>query len=216
MPLKVLIADDHAIIREGLRSLLENRGIEVMDIAKNGREAVEKAIVLKPDIVMMDISMPDLNGVEATAKIRKEVPHTRVIALSMHSSKTIVDKMFDSGASGYILKESAFEEIYDAIQEVLRTNFYLTPAIARMCSNDLGKDLSAWETQPQFNKISRKEREVLQLIAEGKKTRDIAETLGVSIKTVETHRRNIMKKLNIFSVAGLTKYAILEGIIALE
>ena len=216
MQLKVLIADDHAIIREGLRSLLENKGIQVLDIAKNGREAVEKAIILKPDIVMMDISMPDLNGVEATAKIRKALPHTRVIALSMHSSKTIVDKMFDSGASGYILKESAFDEIYDAIQEVLRTNFYLTPAIARMCTNDLGKDLSAWEAQPQFNKISRKGREVLQLIAEGKKTRDIAETLGVSIKTVETHRRNIMKKLNIFSVAGLTKYAILEGIIALE
>lgn len=216
MQLKVLIADDHAIIREGLRSLLENRGIQVMDIAKNGREAVEKTIALKPDIVMMDISMPDLNGVEATARIREELPQTRVIALSMHSSKKIIDKMFDSGASGYILKESAFDEIYDAIQEVLRTNFYLTPAIARMCADDTGKDRSAQETQPQFNKISRKEREVLQLIAEGKKTREIAETLSVSIKTVETHRRNIMKKLNIFSVAGLTKYAILEGIIALE
>lgn len=216
MQLKVLIADDHAIIREGLRSLLENRGIQVMDIAKNGREAVEKAIALKPDIVMMDISMPNLNGVEATAKIREEVPHARVIALSIHSSKKIVDKMFDSGASGYILKESAFDEIYDAIQEVLRTNFYLTPAIARMCTDGQGKDRSTWETKPQFNKISRKQREVLQLIAEGKKTRDIAETLGISIKTVETHRRNIMKKLNIFSVAGLTKYAIREGIIALE
>ncbi len=215
MQLKVLIADDHAIIREGLRSLLENRGIQVMDIAKNGREAVEKAIALKPDIVMMDISMPDLNGVEATAKIRAEVPHTRVIALSMHSSKKIVDKMFDSGASGYILKESAFDEIYDAIQEVLRRNFYLTPAIARMCTDGQGKDRSTWETKPQFNKISRKQREVLQLIAEGKKTRDIAETLGISVKTVETHRRNIMKKLDIFSVAGLTKYAIREGIIAL-
>ena len=215
MQLKVLIADDHAIIREGLRSLLENRGIQVMDIAKNGREAVEKTIALKPDIVMMDISMPDLNGVEATARIREELPQTRVIALSMHSSKKIVDKMFASGASGYILKESAFDEIYDAIQEVLRTNFYLTPAIARMCSDDKGKERRTQEAQPQFNKISRKEREVLQLIAEGKKTREIAETMGVSIKTVETHRRNIMKKLNIFSVAGLTKYAILEGIIAL-
>lgn len=216
MQLKVLIADDHAIIREGLRTLLENRGIQVIDIAKNGREAVEKAISLKPDIVMMDIAMPGLNGVEATAKIREAVPHTRVIALSMHSSKKIIDKMFDSGASGYILKESAFDEIYDAIQEVLRTNFYLTPSIARMCTDDQGMDRSTWETPPQFNKISRKEREVLQLIAEGKKTRDIAEIQGVSIKTVETHRRNIMKKLNIFSVAGLTKYAILEGIITLE
>ncbi|MCW8800154.1 MAG: response regulator transcription factor [Desulfobacter sp.] len=216
MQLNVLIADDHAIIREGLKSLLENRGIQVVDIAKNGREAVEKAIALKPDIVMMDISMPDLNGVEATAKIRAEVPHARVIALSMHSSKKIVDKMFNAGASGYILKESAFDEIYDAIQEVLRRNFYLTPAIARMCTDGQGKDRSTWKTKPEFNKISRKQREVLQLIAEGKKTRDIAETLGISVKTVETHRRNIMKKLDIFSVAGLTKYAIREGIIALE
>ena len=216
MQLKILIADDHAIIREGLKSLLENRGIKVIDIAKNGREAVEKAIALKPDIVLMDISMPDLNGVEATAKIREEVPHARVIALSMHSSKKIVEKMFNSGASGYILKESAFDEIYDAIQEVLRRNFYLTPAIDRMCTDDLGKDRSAWETKPEFNKISRKQLEVLQLIAEGKKTRDISETLGISVKTVETHRRNIMKKLDIFSVAGLTKYAIREGIIALE
>ena len=216
MQLKVIIADDHAIIREGLKTLLEKKGINVMGIAKNGREAVEKAIRLQPDIVMMDIAMPDLNGVEATAKIRKEIPHTRVIALSMHSSKQIIDNMFASGASGYILKQSAFEEIYDAIQEVLRTNFYLTPAIARMYADDQGKDLSSWDSQPKFNKISRKEREVLQLIAEGQKTREIAETLTVSIKTVETHRRNIMKKLNIFSVAGLTKYAILEGIISLE
>ncbi|WP_321494728.1 response regulator transcription factor [uncultured Desulfobacter sp.] len=216
MQVKVLIADDHAIIREGLKTLLENRGIQVMDIAKNGREAVEKAIKLKPDIVMMDIAMPDLNGVDATAKIREEVPHTRVIALSMHSSKKIIDKMFDSGASGYILKESAFDEIYDAIQEVLRTNFYLTPSIARMYAEGQDMDPGTWEAPPQFNNVSRKEREVLQLIAEGQKTRDIAETLGVSIKTVETHRRNIMKKLNIFSVAGLTKYAILEGIITLE
>lgn len=216
MQLKVLIADDHAIIREGLQSLLENRGIQVVDIAKDGREAVEKAIALQPDIVMMDISMPDLNGVEATAIIRKEVPHARVIALSMHSSKKIIDRMFDSGACGYILKESAFDEIYDAIQEVLRSNFYLTPAIARMCTGDQDEDPSTGETQPQFKKISPKERVVLQLIAEGKKTREIALTLGVSIKTVETHRRNIMKKLNIFSVAGLTKYAILEEIISLK
>ncbi len=216
MQLKVIIADDHAIIREGLKSLLETKGIKVLDIAKNGREAVEKAISLKPDIMMMDISMPDLNGVEATARIRQEVPHTRVIALSMHSSKNIIDKMFASGASGYILKESAFDEIYDAIQVVIRGNFYLTPSIARMYVDDQIPGPTNWETLPKFSKISKKEREILQLVAEGEKTRDIAEKLGVSIKTVETHRRNIMKKLNIFSVAGLTKFAIQEGIISLE
>lgn len=216
MELKVIIADDHAIIREGLKSLLEKKGIQVIGIAKNGREAVEKAISLKPDIMMMDISMPDLNGVEATARIRQEVPHTRVIALSMHSGKTIIDKMFASGASGYILKESAFDEIYDAIQGVIRGNFYLTPSIARMYVDDQGISCGTWENLPKFNKISKKEREILQLVAEGEKTREIAEKLSVSIKTVETHRRNIMKKLNIFSVAGLTKYAIQEGIISLD
>ncbi|MCG8636531.1 MAG: response regulator transcription factor [Desulfobacterales bacterium] len=216
MQVKVIIADDHAIIREGLKNLLETKGIKVLDIAQNGREAVEKAISLKPDIMMMDISMPDLNGVEATARIRQEVPHTRVIALSMHSSKSIIDKMFASGASGYILKDSAFDEIYDAIQGVIRGNFYLTPSIARMYVNDQRPGHGNWDTLPKFNKISKKEREILQLVAEGEKTRDIAEKLGVSIKTVETHRRNIMKKLNIFSVAGLTKFAIQEGIISLE
>lgn len=216
MEIKVIIADDHAIIREGLKGLLEKKGICVLDIAGNGREAVEKAIDLKPDVMLMDISMPDLNGVEATARIKKEVPFTKVIALSMHSSKTIIDKMFAAGASGYILKESAFSELVDAIQQVLKGNFYLTPVIARMYVDSNGHEFSSCDQIPQFNKISKKEREILQLIAEGEKTRDIAEKLGVSIKTIETHRRNIMKKLNIFNVAGLTKFAIKEGIIALE
>ena len=216
MEIKVIIADDHAIIREGLKSLLEKKGIQVLDIARNGREAVEKAIALEPDVMMMDIAMPDLNGVEATARIKKEVPHTKIIALSMHSSKTIIDKMFAAGASGYILKESAFSELYDAIQDVLAGNFYLTPAIARMYVDSQGHAFSSSDQIPQFNKISKKEREILQLVAEGVKTRDIAQKLNVSIKTVETHRRNIMKKLNIFSVAGLTKFAIKEGIIPLE
>jgi DNA-binding NarL/FixJ family response regulator len=216
MEIKIIIADDHAIIREGLKSLLEKKGVCVQEIAQNGREAVEKAIALKPDVMLMDISMPDLNGVEATARIKKAVPFTKIIALSMHSSKTIIDKMFAAGASGYILKESAFSELYDAIQEVLKGNFYLTPSIARMYVDSQGLPFSCSDQIPKFNKISKKEGEILQLIAEGQKTRNIAEKLGISIKTVETHRRNIMKKLNIFNVAGLTKFAIKEGIISLE
>ena len=216
MEITVIIADDHAIIREGLKSLLEKKDIRVLDIAQNGREAVEMAITLEPTVMLMDISMPDLNGVEATARIKKEVPHTKIIALSMHSSKTIIDKMFAAGASGYILKESAFSELFDAIQQVVAGNFYLTPSIARMYMDSHGNCFSNHDQIPKFNKISMKEREVLQLMAEGEKTRDIAEKLNVSIKTVETHRRNIMKKLNIFSVAGLTKFAIKEGIISLE
>jgi len=216
MGIRVIIADDHAIIREGLKGLLERRGIIVSAIAKNGREAIELAILHQPDLVIMDISMPDLNGVEATAAIRREVPHIRIIGLSMHSGKNIIDKMFSSGASGYILKESAFEELYDAIQEVLKGNFYLTPSIARMYVNFKENTCPPLEEIPTSKGLSKKEREVLQLVAEGLKTRDIAQRLNLSIKTVESHRRNMMKKLSIFTIAGLTRFAIQEGIIAIE
>jgi DNA-binding NarL/FixJ family response regulator len=216
MTIRVIIADDHSIIREGLKSLLENKGIEVLAIVQNGRQAVEKAIALEPDLIIMDISMPDLNGVEATTRICQEVPDTKIIALSMHSSKTIVDKMFAAGASGYLLKESAFSELYDAVQEVFQGNIYLTPAIAGMYKDSEGQSFTNGNGIPRFNELSKKELEVLQLVAEGGKTKDIAEKLCVSIKTIESHRRNIMKKLNIFNIAGLTKFAIKEEIISLE
>ncbi len=216
METRVIIADDHAIIREGLKSLLEKRGITVSAIAKNGREAIELAVLHQPDLVIMDISMPDLNGVEATAAIRRQAPHIKIIGLSMHSGKNMIDKMFSSGASGYILKESAFEELHDAIQAVLKGNFYLTPSIARMY---VDSEENAFQTLGDISKskdISKKEREVLQLVAEGLKTRDIAVRLNLSTKTVESHRRNMMKKLSIFTIAGLTRFAIQEGIIAIE
>lgn len=216
MKISVILADDHAIIREGLKSLLERRGIIVSAIAKNGREAIESAILHQPDVVIMDIAMPDLNGVEATAAIRCEVPHVKIIGLSMHSGKHIIDKMFASGASGYILKESAFEELYDAIQEVMKGRFYLTPSIARMYVDSEENEIQSLEDISKSKGISKKEREVLQLVAEGLKTRDIALRLNLSVKTVESHRRNIMKKLSIFTIAGLTKFAIQEGIIAIE
>src|SRR3989339_294081 len=216
MKISVVLADDHAIIREGLKSLLERRGITVSAIAKNGREAIESAVLHQPDVVIMDIAMPDLNGVEATAAIRREVPHVKIIGLSMHSGKHIIDKMFASGASGYILKESAFEELYDAIQEVLKGRFYLTPSIARMYVDSDENEFQSLEDISKSKGISKKEREVLQLVAEGLKTRDIAQRLNLSVKTVESHRRNMMKKLSIFTIAGLTKFAIQEGIIAIE
>lgn len=216
MKTRVIIADDHAIIREGLKSLLESRGIIVSAIVKNGREAIESAVLYQPDIVIMDIAMPDLNGVEATAAIRREVPHIKIIGLSMHSGKIIIDKMFSSGASGYILKDSAFEELHEAIREVLKGNYYLTPSIARMYVNPEENAFQSLEDISKSKEISKKEREVLQLVAEGLKTRDIAERLCLSTKTVESHRRNMMKKLCIFTIAGLTKFAIQEGIIAIE
>jgi len=216
MKTRVIIADDHAIIREGLKSLFEKKGMDVIAIAKNGREAVEFAIKFQPDIVMMDISMPDLNGVEATAVIRKEVPRTKVIALSMHANKIIIDKMISSGVSGYVLKETAFDELYDAVLDVKKGKFYLSPSIAGMYCDTQGDLLKFDGDVTKFNTLSKKERHVLQLVAEGKKNKDIAETLGVTTKTIESHRRSIMKKLNIFSIAGLTKFAIQEGIVFLE
>ena len=216
MTTRVIIADDHAIIREGLKSLFEKKGIKVIAIAKNGREAVDFAIMHKPDVVLMDISMPDLNGVEPTVVIRKKVPKTKIIALSMHSNKYLIDTMIASGASGYVLKETAFNELYDAVKEVNKGNFYLTSSIAEMYADSKESVFKLKDDIPKFNKISKKERQVLQLVAEGKKNKDIAEHLGVSIKTIESHRRSMMKKLNIFSIAGLTKFAIKEEIVFLE
>lgn len=215
MNTSVIIADDHAIIREGLKSLLEKKGIKVPGIAQNGREAIELAVKYRPDLVLMDIAMPDLNGVDATIAIKRKIPHTKVIALSMHSTKKHIDSMFSSGASAYIIKDSAFDELMDAIDEVNKGNYYLSPAIARMYIDNQGNRFTTSDKLPKSNDISKKEREVLQLIAEGEKNRDIAEKMGVSIKTVESHRRNIMKKLNIYNIAGLTKFAIKEGIVSL-
>ncbi len=215
MKINVIIADDHAIIREGLKGLLEKKGITVLAIAGTGRQAVEYAIELLPDIVMMDISMPDLNGMEATRKIKKHVPGTRIIALSIHATRNHIDDMFAAGASGYVLKECAFRELYSAIQEVIKGNFYVSPSIARTYVEFNLSRTNGKET-PVFKKMTEKEREVLQLIAEGKSTKEMAAALHVSVKTIEAHRRNLMKKLHIFSIAGLTKYAIKEGIVALE
>jgi len=216
MKIRVIIADDHAIIRDGLKSLFEKKGMDVIAIAKNGREAIDFAISYQPDVVIMDISMPDLNGMEATAAIQKKVPKTKVIALSMHSNKKIIDKMLASGASGYVLKERAFDELYDAVQEVIKGNFYLTPSIAEMYVDSQGNTIKFSGDIIKFNQLSKKERQVLQLVAEGEKNRNIADKLGVTIKTIESHRRSIMQKLNIFSIAGLTKFAIKEGIVFLE
>lgn len=216
MKIRVIIADDHTIIREGLKSLLEKKSVAVIAMAKTGREAIDLAMVHRPDVVLMDISMPDLNGMEATATIRQKLPGTKVIAVSMHANKKIIDKMFASGASGYLLKEAAFDELYAAIQAVSNGHFYLTPSIARMYADNQQFLFKNIRDIPKTKDISKKERQVLQLVAEGEKTRDIARTLGVSIKTIETHRRNIMKKLSIFSVAGLTKFAIKEGLVSLD
>ena len=216
MSIKVLLVDDHAIIREGLRSLLEKQPeMEVIADTDDGRKAVELVRELLPDIVIMDITMPGLNGIEATRQITAEFPDVKVIALSIHSKRRFVADMLSAGATGYILKECLFDELVQAIKAVAAGGRYLSPRITDVVVSDYVKRLSA-TTESPFEALKTREREVLQLVAEGKSTKQIALELHVSTKTIEANRRQIMEKLNIHSVAELTKYAVREGLTALE
>ena len=216
MSIRVLIADDHKITRQGLRSLLEKESdIEVIAEAQNGRNAVELAKKLYPDVIIMDVSMPDLNGVEASKQIIQDSDNVKIIALSMHSDSLFVSEMLKSGASGYLLKDCAFEELEQAIRTVIDGKAYLSPSISGVVVEDYLHRLSKTELG-KVEVLTDREREVLQLLAEGKSTKQIALKLHISAKTVETHRRQIMNKLDIHTVAGLTKYAIRKGLTALE
>ncbi len=216
MKIKILLADDHQIVRDGLQSLLEKQpGMEVIATAENGRAAVTLAEKLKPDIVIMDVTMPDLNGIDATRQIVAESPAPKVIALSMHSDRRYVEGMLKAGVKGYLLKDCAFEELTHAIQAVNANLFYMSPSIGDSVFKDYIRRLSMNDTSPS-SALTDREREVLQLIAEGHTTKQIASHLNVSAKTIETHRRQIMEKLNIHSVAELTKFALQEGLTALE
>jgi DNA-binding NarL/FixJ family response regulator len=211
----ILIADDHRLLREGLRVLLERDGYQVVAEADNGRSAVKLAKQLQPEVVVTDIAMPDLNGVEATRQIRAESPRSKILALSMHTESRFVLGILEAGASGYLVKDAAFEELSVAIKAVLRGQIYLSPAIAEVVvRQSLGSAGS--KAKLQRAQLSKREQEVLQLIAEGKSTKEIAATLYVSVKTVETHRKQIMDKLGIHNIAGLTKYAIREGLTPLH
>lgn len=215
MSIKVLVADDHKVVREGLRTLIEKQpGMEVIAEAENGRMALKLIKKLSPDIALMDIAMPDLNGIEATRQIVAEAPGTKVIALSMHSDRQFVTRMMSAGASGYLLKDCAFEEVARAIRSVMARQTYLSPEIVSIVVKAFLR--RSEPSDSMLSVISPREREVLQLIAEGKTTKQIALRLHISAKTVDTHRRNIMDKLDIHSIAELTKYAIREGLTFLE
>lgn len=215
MSIKVLVADDHKVVREGLRTLIEKQpGMEVIAEAENGRMALKLIKKLSPDIAIMDIAMPDLNGIEATRQIVAEAPGTKVIALSMHSDRQFVTRMMSAGASGYLLKDCAFEEVARAIRSVMARQTYLSPEIVSIVVKAFLR--RSEPSDSMLSVISPREREVLQLIAEGKTTKQIALRLHISAKTVDTHRRNIMDKLDIHSIAELTKYAIREGLTFLE
>lgn len=216
MSIRILIADDHSITREGLKVMLNKmENFEVVAEAENGRVAISLTRKLLPDVVVMDINMPDLNGVDATRQIVAELPQTRIVALSMYSDRSYVKGMLKAGVSGYLLKNCAFEELADAIQTVMRYQTYLSPKISEIVRDEFVKMMGSNEPNT-VELLTDKEREVLQLIAEGKKTKDIAELLHISVKTVEARRSKIMEKLNINNVAGLTKYAIREGLTSIE
>lgn len=214
MGIRILLADDHAIIRQGLRSLLEKEpDMEVVGEAEDGRKALRLVGKLAPNIAVMDITMPNLNGVDATRQITSDFPQTKVIALSIHSDKHFVTDMLKAGASGYILKDCLFNEFVQAIRSVAGGISYLSPKITGMVVSDYVERLLANHSKPM---LSKRENEVLQLLAEGRSTKKIAMVLHVSPKTVEANRRQIMEKLNIHSIAELTKYAIREGLTSLE
>ena len=212
MSIQIILAEDHKITREGLVSMLEDQpDMEVVGEAGNGREAIRLAQELSPDLVIMDVTMPDLNGIDATRVITSTPKNTKVIALSMYSDKQFVQGMMQAGASGYLLKDCAFDELVHAIRAVFKGDTYLSPGIAGIVVEDYVSKLSR-SASSASSVLTRREREVLQLISEGKSTKHIATKLAISVKTVETHRRQMMGKIGIRTVAGLTKYAIREGL----
>jgi DNA-binding NarL/FixJ family response regulator len=213
---RIVIADDHKLFRLGLSQLLnQQKLLTVVGEAATGFEAATLARELKPDIVFMDISMPELNGIEATRRIVDENPEVQVVILSMHADRRYIQEALRAGAKGYLVKDSAPEELLRAVAKVMRGQFYLSAQINEQVIADFIRLTESGSPTP-FSLLSAREREVLQLLAEGKSTREIADKLNVSVKTVETHRQHLMDKLNMHTVAELTKYAIREGLTTLE
>ena len=208
MPIQVLLADDHLIVRQGLKALLEREGIKVVGEAADGHEAVRLAQALRPDVAVLDLAMPLLNGLDAAREIVRASPRTRPILLTMHSEDPYVLEALRAGIKGYVLKTQPSTDLVQAIQEVSRGRIYLSPGVSR---GVVEAYLAKTELPP--DPLSPREREVLQLVAEGKTTKETARLLGVSIKTAENHRTRIMAKLDIHETAGLVRYAIRQGII---
>lgn len=213
MAVRIILADDHSIMLEGLKALLEREpDIEIVGLAQTGRQAVKLAASLKPDLVIMDVSMPDLNGIEATRQILAQDPGMKVVALTIHSDARYAMEIIKAGAKGYILKQCAYEEIKRAIRSVVQGDAYLSPGITGSLLGTL-----SGQVQPcpvgAFTSLSPREREVLQLLAEGKTSRNTAILLHISVKTVDTHKMHIMQKLGLGSFADLVRYAIREGLV---
>ena len=214
-PITVILAEDHAIVRDGLKALLQPAGdIDVIGEAENGHEAVALAKKLRPEVVVIDISMPLLNGMEATRQILEALPNTRVIVLSGHNDDAYVERIVSLGAAGYLVKQSAAGTLTTAIREVHKGNVFFSPSVAnRRRDNAQKARIRGEEIAP---KLTPRETEVLQLVAEGKANKETADVLGISIKTVEKHRQRVMEKLNIHDTAGLTRHAIATGMIEVQ
>jgi DNA-binding NarL/FixJ family response regulator len=210
----VLLAEDHQVVREGFRSLLEHENdIEVIGEAETGRQAVQLTRKLRPAVVVMDIAMPILNGLEATRQIRKDFPDTKVLILSAHSDDAYVEQVSVLGGAGFLLKQTSSHDLATAIREVEKGNTFFSPSISKRVRDRSWKSADRGGSATNGNRLSSREMEVLQLIAEGKPNKQVAAELGVSFKTVDKHRQHLMSKLDIHDIAGLTRYAIAEGII---
>ena len=212
----VLLVDDHQILRQGLKALLNDQPEFRVSEADTGRAAVSQAAETSPDVIVMDLAMPGLNGIDATRQISEMNPHIKVIALSAHSDKRMITEALRAGASGFVPKDAAFEELSTAIREVLAGKVYISPKVAVAVRDALAEPGVHGDGAPARGRLTAREREVLQLLAEGKSTKEVAAVLHVGVKTVETHRRQMMEKLQMYSLAELTKYAIREGITSVE
>ncbi|HAD80930.1 MAG: DNA-binding response regulator [Candidatus Edwardsbacteria bacterium RIFOXYD12_FULL_50_11] len=215
MTLKIIIADDHKIVREGLKTLLEKQsGIKVVAETSDGLAVVKLAQEHLPDLVIMDITMPGLNGIGATRRVKEICPAAKIMILSMHADRRYVMEALKAGAMGYLLKDSAFEELIQAIKSIVKGKIYLSSDITDVLVRDYL--INERDADPSvYSLLSAREREVLQLLAEGKSTRQTADKLSISVKTVETHRQQLMQKLNLRGIAELTKYAVREGLTTL-
>ena len=213
----VVVAEDHTIVRKGICSLLDAKsGIEVVGEAEDGWEAIKQVEALQPDVVLMDITMPHLNGLEATRQIKKLFPHIKVLALTMYTNEEYVSQALQAGASGYVVKQAAPAELISAIQAVYRGDSFLSPSVSKTVIDEYLKHTGSTPDGDHYGKLTDREREVLQLLAEGCSAREIADRLQVSIKTVGVHRTNLMDKLGIHTVPDLVKYALRKGIISLD
>jgi len=213
-PLRLLLADDHAILRDGIRALLTDEpDLQVVGEAENGRQALDQARALRPDVVVLDIGMPLLNGLEATRQIRREVPEARVLILTMHQNEEYLAQVLAAGASGYVLKDVAGRELVSAIRQVAEGEPFFSPSMAKTLTAIYLRSLEAEKTHDPYEDLTIREREVLQLVAEGFTNRQIAEMLSLSIKTVKTHRLHLMQKLDLHDRTELVKYAFQKGII---